>query len=84
PAGTGDDHLQAAAARRLSILHHALGRAVRGYDTHFMRYIKFSQDLNGMAHGLPIRLATHDDADQGLSGDHIPEPVFCAAERRAL
>jgi hypothetical protein len=49
-----------------------------------MRYIKFSQDLNGMAHGLPIRLATHDDADQGLSGDHIPEPVFCAAERRAL
>ena len=66
PAGAGHDHLEAAVAGALGIVHQALGRAVRGDDPHLVRNVQMFKHINGMAHGLPVRLAAHDDPDQRL------------------
>ena len=51
-------------ARR--IFHHPLRRAVRRDDLRFVRYVEERQHLGRMAHGLPVGLTAHDDADQRL------------------
>jgi hypothetical protein len=55
-------------------------RSVGRDDPHFVDNTEFVQNIDRMAHGLPVRLAAHDDTDQGLSGDHNPKPIPLAAE----
>ena len=66
PPSPGDDHLQPALARALGVVHQAFGGAMRGHDPHLVRNIQMFKHINGMAHGLPVRLAAHDDAHQRL------------------
>src|SRR5690606_27136216 len=62
--GAGHDHLQAALPGALGIGREALWRTMRRDDSDLVRNSEMLQDFNGMAHGAPIGLAAHDDADQ--------------------
>ena len=65
-ARSRDDNLNSARFRARRILDHPVRRAMRGNDLGFVRNAEVFQGLGGMAHGVPIGLATHDDADQRL------------------
>jgi hypothetical protein len=41
---------------------------MRGNDLDLVRNVQMFKDINGMAHGLPVGLAAHDDPDQRLLG----------------
>ncbi|SBV97941.1 hypothetical protein KL86APRO_10949 [uncultured Alphaproteobacteria bacterium] len=71
-ARAGDDHLEAAVARGAGVVGHAVGGAVGGNDPRFVGNFEGGQGVGGVAHGLPVRLAAHDDADGGLAHD-VPQ-----------
>ncbi len=76
----GDDDLEPASARRLGVLGEALRRPVRGHDPHFVRHVQRGQRLRGMLHGGPVRLAPHDDPDEGCVR-HRPRHPCCRPTR---
>jgi hypothetical protein len=63
-------------------VHQAFGGAVGGDDPHLVRNFQMLKHINGMAHGLPVRLAPHDHAHQRLRfalWHEIPTPKKEAA-----
>src|SRR5579864_2323751 len=69
-AGACDDHLEPAAGRTLGVGRHSLGRAVRGNDSALMRNAERAQGLRCGLEGGPVRLASHDEADERLLAGH--------------
>src|SRR5580658_2339744 len=69
-AGAGDNHLEPALARALGIGDESLGRAMGRHDAPLMVNTELFQRLRCMAHGFPVRLAAHDDADRRLRVAH--------------
>ena len=67
-AGAGHDHLQPARLGAGGVGHHALGRAMGGDDAGLERHAQRFEGLGGVAHGRPVRLAAHDQADQPVCG----------------
>src|SRR3984957_4846757 len=65
-ARPGDDYVKAASLGARCILHHPGGSAMRGDDPGFVRHVEALQGFRRSAHGLPIGLAAHDNADQWL------------------
>ena len=61
-ARSGDQHAQAPARRRLAEGDHVAGGPVRRDDLALVRNSEFGQDGGGGAHGVPVRLASHDHA----------------------
>ncbi len=66
-----DDAGKAALRRTRRILVKPVRRAVRRDDPRFVGHAEILQDAGGMAHGLPVGLAAHDDPDEGLLR-HLP------------
>src|SRR5438309_865424 len=74
PARGRDDDLDAAALGLRRVLRRQGGRAMGGHDLAFVGDAEAGEDLVGMAHGLPVGLAAHDDGDERLAGiAHMPE-----------
>lgn len=80
PAGTGDDHRQAALLGTRRVLTHPLGRAMGGDHAALVRHAKLREQISRMAHRLPVRLAPHDDADQRLLSVHAR--IIIASDER--
>ena len=59
------------ASRRLGVLVEALGRAVRGDDPRLVGDLQLVEDLGRFLERRPVRLASHDDADDGFPGAHF-------------
>ena len=70
PAGPGDDHPQAARARRAGILVKPLGRAMRRDDARLMADAEPVEGIRGVLHRLPIGLASHNDAYRPVGVAH--------------
>ena len=64
-ARAGDDDLQAAFLGLSRELGHQGGRPVGGDDAALVRDAEPGQHLVGVAHGLPVALAAHNDGDAG-------------------
>src|SRR5437773_3220946 len=74
PARGRDDDLDAAALGPRRVLRRHGGRAMGGHDLALVGDAEAGEDLVGMAHGLPVGLAAHDDSDERLTGiAHMPE-----------
>src|SRR5712692_7208935 len=74
PARGRDDDLDAAAFGPRRVLRRQGGRAMGGHDLALVGDAEAGEDLVGMAHGLPVGLAAHDDSDERLTGiAHKPE-----------
>ena len=69
-AGARDDDLQPAAARGLRVVVQALRRPVRGDDLRLVGDLQLIEDLRRLLQRGPIRLTSHDDADDGFAGAH--------------
>ena len=65
-ARAGDDHFKAASFGVVGIFHHPIRGAMGGDDAAFVRHVEVAQRLGGMAHGFPVGLAAHDDADRAV------------------
>jgi hypothetical protein len=65
-AGAGDDQLEALRLRAAGEIIKTVGRSVGGDDSSFIGNGEPVQRLGGMAHGLPVRLAAHDNGNQRL------------------
>src|SRR3954454_5586142 len=65
PAGAGDDDLDARGPGALGEGEQPVRGAMRRHDALFADDAKRGQRFGGMAHGVPVRLATHDDGDGG-------------------
>src|SRR5262249_50752703 len=63
-AGARDEDLEAARLGRARVLEQEVRRAVRGDDPDLMAHSETLQRLGRMAHRLPVRPGTHDDADE--------------------
>ena len=62
PARTCDDHLEAPVGRRLCVLEHGVGGAMRGDDAHLVVNAEFVENVGGVPHGFEVRPAAHDHA----------------------
>src|SRR5438045_8542807 len=69
-AGAGDDDLEAAPLRRGRIIREPFRGAVGRDNPALVRNTEAVQDGAGVLHRLPIRRASHDDADDGFLGGH--------------
>jgi hypothetical protein len=65
PAGTGDDHADAAGRGILAEGDHALGCAVRRHDLHLVRDAELVERGRGVAHHGPVGVGPHDDGHYG-------------------
>ena len=54
------------------VLRAVCGRAMRRKHAALVRNVELREHLIGLAHGLPVRLAAHDDGDQRLSPCYCP------------
>ena len=63
-ARAGDDDFEAALGCSGSVFGQQLRRAMRGDDALLMRHAELGEHFARMAHGFPIGLAAHDDADE--------------------
>src|ERR1035437_3442457 len=68
PARRGNHNLDAARVRLTRVLHGIGGRAVRRKHAALVVNPEFLEQLGRLAHGLPVRLATHDHRNQWHSG----------------
>ncbi len=78
-----DDRLQPALFRRRGVLRHQPRRAVRGNDLLFVRNAEAFQNLGRVAHGVPVGLAAHDQADEPPRGFGSIELLLTLREREA-
>ena len=62
-AGAGDDDLEAGRLGALGKGKQPVRGAVRRNDALFAVDAERGQRVGGMAHGIPVRLASHDDGD---------------------
>ena len=60
-ACAGNDGLQATARCRFGVGKHVVGHAVRGDDARLMRDAELLQDGDGVLHGVPIGVGTHQN-----------------------
>ena len=65
PAGAGDDDLETGGPGALGKGEQPVRGAMRRHDALFAFDAERGQRFGGMAHGVPVRLATHDDGDDG-------------------
>ena len=65
--GAGDDDAQAPAGGGLGVVEHPARRPVGGDDVRLVRDVELLQRLGGRLHHRPVRVAAHDDADDGLA-----------------
>ena len=65
-AGSGDDHAQAALARRLCVFEEPVRRAMRAHDARLMRNLERAQNLHGRREHFVVALAAHHHAHQRL------------------
>src|SRR3546814_6789620 len=70
PAGAGDHHLETSSAGGVGIAVETLGRAMRRDDADLMGNAEPRQGFRRMAHGFPVRLAAHHDADGRCAAVH--------------
>ena len=61
PAGAGNDHLETRGLRALGERIEPLRGAMGGDNARLVAYSQRVERLGGMPHGLPVRLAAHDD-----------------------
>src|SRR6202048_2539451 len=64
-SGAGDDDPEAGRLGAFGEGEQAVGRAMRGDDVFFACNAEGGQGFGGRAHGVPVRLASHDDGDGG-------------------
>ena len=64
-AGARDDDLEAFRLGALGEVVHAVGCAVGGDDAGVITDVQIVENLGGVLHGRPVRLAPHDDGDGG-------------------
>ena len=69
-AGAGDDHGQPSLFGARGVFAHPLRRAMGGDHAALVRHAELGEQIGGMAHCLPVRLAAHDDADPRLLSIH--------------
>jgi len=62
--GPGNDHLQTALYCCAGILSHPRWRPMRRNNQAFVRNVEPRQDRVGLPHGVPVRLAPHDDTHE--------------------
>jgi hypothetical protein len=78
PAGRRDDDLDAARLGFRGVLGGQCGGAVGGHDLGLVRDAELRQHRVGVAHGLPVGFAAHDDGDEGRAGvRHTLETERC-------
>src|ERR1700733_455342 len=63
--GAGDDDLEAGGPRALGKGEQPVRGAMGRDDVLFAGYAERGQGFGGMAHGVPVRLASHGDGDWG-------------------
>ena len=54
------------------VLDHAFWSAVCAHDARLVRKLKTLEQLDRAAHRLPVRIAAHDDADDGIGHADCP------------
>src|ERR1039457_6572520 len=64
-AGTGDNDFEAGRLGALGKGEQPVRGAMRGDDVFLAGDAERSQRVGGVAHGLPVGLASHDDGDRG-------------------
>ena len=79
--GTRDDDLEPAAAGFAGVGRHPVRRAVRGHQPHLVVDCKFLENGRGVAHGRPVRLASHDQSDTGPRGRLLSHGVLRCVSR---
>ena len=62
-AGTSDDDFEARSLRTLGERIKTLRRTMRRYNTLVVGYTERIKRVGGVLHGLPVRLAAHDNGD---------------------
>ena len=62
-AGTGDDDLEARRLGALGECDQPVRRTVGRDDARLMGYAERGQRFGGVAHGFPVRLASHNNGD---------------------
>ena len=81
-AGAGDDAPEPAARRLLRVAEEQVGGSVRGHDAALEWHAELLQPASGVLHRLPIGVAAHNDAHDGLGHDLLGALVRWK-ERRA-
>jgi hypothetical protein len=74
-ARSRDDDFEAARFRTFGKGIKPLGRAMRRNDLRLKRHAEFRQNVGGVFHRRPVRLAAHDDADERLGFAHRSLPM---------
>ena len=64
--GSGDDDAQAARRGASPVGDHVFGHAVGGDDADLAGDVELGEGGDGGFHGGPVRVGTHDDADEGV------------------
>src|SRR5437879_9372010 len=64
-SGAGDNDPEAGRLGAFGEGEQALRGAMRGDDVFLAGHAECGQGFGGMAHGVPVRLASHDDGDGG-------------------
>jgi hypothetical protein len=63
--GTGHDDAQPALGGGAAVVEHLHGHAVRGDHIDLVRHVELVERQRGGLHHRPVRVAAHDDTDQG-------------------
>ena len=80
--GAGNDYLEPGFGCALGEIIHPVGRAMRGHDPDIGGDAELVEHFDGAGHGLPVRLAPHDDRDLGVpGGGHLSCPSGSSVRR---